>query len=95
MWPAALNELDTPSIEEPRERQSKFTPPTQLKLELGIMAACSKPVMNISCRLVAPSSTRLTVIGGYPKVTSYYMLGEQRRIICQFNFISTKLDKVD
>ena len=41
------------------------------------MAAHFEPVVNANCRLVAPSSARRTAIGGYPKVASYNMLGEQ------------------
>ena len=41
------------------------------------MAAHFEPVVNANYRLVAPPPTRRTVIGGYPKVASYDMLGEQ------------------
>ena len=41
------------------------------------MAAHFKPVVNANYRLVAPPPTRRTAIGGYPKVASYDMLGEQ------------------
>ena len=41
------------------------------------MVAHFKPVVNANCRLVAPPPTRWTAIGGYPKVASYDMLGEQ------------------
>ena len=36
-----------------------------------------EPVVDANCRLVAPPPTRRTAIGGYPKVASYDMLGEQ------------------
>ena len=41
------------------------------------MAAHFEPVVDANCRLVAPPLTRQTAIGGYPKVASYDMLGEQ------------------
>ena len=41
------------------------------------MAALFEPVMNANCRLLAPPPTWLTAIGGYLKVVSYDMLGEQ------------------
>ena len=41
------------------------------------MAAHFEPVVNANYRLVAPPPTRRTAIGGYPKVASYDMLGEQ------------------
>ena len=41
------------------------------------MAVHLKPAMNANYRLLAPPSTRRTAIGGYPKVASYDMLGEQ------------------
>ena len=41
------------------------------------MEAHFEPVMNANCRLVASQPTRRTAIGGYPKVASYDMLGEQ------------------
>ena len=41
------------------------------------MAAHFEPIINANYRLVAPPPTRLTAIGGYPKVASYDMLGEQ------------------
>ena len=41
------------------------------------MAARFEPVVDANCRLVAPPPTRRTAIGGYPKVASYDMLGEQ------------------
>ena len=41
------------------------------------MAAHFEPVVNANCRLVAPPQTRRTAIGGYPKVASCDMLGEQ------------------
>ena len=36
-----------------------------------------KPAMNADCRLVAPSLTRRTATGGYPRVVSNDMLGEE------------------
>ena len=41
------------------------------------MAAHFEPVVNANYRLVAPPPTRRTAIGGYPKVASYDILGEQ------------------
>ena len=41
------------------------------------MTAHFEPVVDANCRLVAPPPTRRTAIGGYPKVASYDMLGEQ------------------
>ena len=41
------------------------------------MAAHFEPVVDANCRLVYPPPTRWTAIGGYPKVASYDMLGEQ------------------
>ena len=41
------------------------------------MAAHFEPVVNANYRLVAPPPTRRIAIGGYPKVASYDMLGEQ------------------
>ena len=43
------------------------------------MAAHFEPVVNANYKLVAPTPTRRTAIGGYPKVASYDMLGEQLR----------------
>ena len=41
------------------------------------MAAHFEPIVDANCRLVAPPPTRRSAIGGYPKVASYDMLGEQ------------------
>ena len=41
------------------------------------MAAHFEPVVDANRRLVAPSPTRRTAIGWYPKVASYDMLSEQ------------------
>ena len=41
------------------------------------MVAHFEPVVDANCRLVDPPPTRQTAIGGYPKVASYDMLGEQ------------------
>ena len=41
------------------------------------MAAHFEPHVNANCRLVAPPPTRRTAIGGYLRVASYDMLGEQ------------------
>ena len=60
-----------------RGQESKFTPSNQLNLARGKVAAHFKPVLNENCRLVAPPPTRRTAVGGYPKVASYDMLGEQ------------------
>ena len=48
-----------------------------IELARGKVAAHFEPVVNTNCRLVAPPPTRRTAIGGYPKVASYDMLGEQ------------------
>ena len=44
---------------------------------MGKVAGHFEPVVDANCRLVAPPPTRRTAIGGYPKVASYDMLGEQ------------------
>ena len=41
------------------------------------MAAHFEPVVDANCRLVAPTPTRRTAIGRYPRVAFYHMLGEQ------------------
>ena len=41
------------------------------------MAAHFEPVMKANYSLVAPPPTRRTAIGGYTKVASYDLLGEQ------------------
>ena len=41
------------------------------------MAGHFEPVVDANCQLVAPPPKRRTAIGGYPKVASYDMLGEQ------------------
>ena len=41
------------------------------------MAAHFEPVVDANCRLVAPPQPRRIASGGYPKVASYDMLGEQ------------------
>ena len=41
------------------------------------MAAHFEPVVDANCRLVSLPPTRQTAIGGYPKVASYDILGEQ------------------
>ena len=43
----------------------------------GKVAFHFEPVMNANYRLVAPPPTRWTAIGGYPRVASYNMLGDQ------------------
>ena len=43
------------------------------------MAVHFEPVVDANCRLVAPPPTRRTAIGGYPKVASCDMLGQQLR----------------
>ena len=43
----------------------------------GKWQSISNHVINTNSRLVAPPSTKLTGVDGYPKVTSYDMLGEQ------------------
>ena len=41
------------------------------------MAAHFEPVVSANCRLVTPSPSKRTATGGYPKVASYDVLGEQ------------------
>ena len=48
-----------------------------IELGQGKVAAHFEPVVDANCRLVAPPPTRRAAIGGYPKVASYDMLGEQ------------------
>ena len=48
-----------------------------IELGQGEVAVHFELVVDANCRLVAPPPTRRTVIGGYPKVGSYDMLGEQ------------------
>ena len=55
----------------------------------GKVAVHFQPVMDANFRLVAPSLIRRTAIGGYPKVASYDMLGEQPH-----NFKPVKYGKV-
>ena len=65
------------------------------------MEAHFEPVVNAYCRLVAPPPTKRTGIGGYPKVASCDMLGEQLHYsnLMKHGYIvassvSTKLDMI-
>ena len=53
-----------------------------IELGQGKSGSPFEPVMDANCRLVAPPPTRRTAIGGYPKVASYDMLGEQLHHVC-------------
>ena len=64
-------------MEVRHEKQSSFTPSTQLKLGQQKAAIHFKPHMHATYKLLAPAPTRCIAIGGYPKVVSYDMLGEQ------------------
>ena len=52
-------------------------PLTKLNWAREKVAAHFEPVVDANCQLVAPPPTRWTAIGGYSKVASYNMLGEQ------------------